>query len=198
MRIKSPVIPCVIALAIAGPVAAQQARIGVANEGGIRKEWMLADGVTLVAPQYPQGFVSRRDTVCVGVGYLIQADGTTSEFTLLKGWNSALDSADEPVDGYWSAFAEAAADALKQWRFKPRPEIRTPIPVYTVATFVFGSGPAAPTEMRARCAIPDLTAHLQALRSRTAGGGILDRLELGVRPEESDIGPAHAVSNPRR
>jgi len=168
------------AVLAAGPAMAQQ-RIDVANEGGIRDAWMLADGVALVAPQYPQAWLGRHDTVCLGVGYLLNPDGTTSNFTMVKGWNSATGTS-EPAPGYWAAFAEAAADALKQWRFKPRPEVRQAKPVYTVATFVFGTGEQR-SEARAQCGITNLAARLRELRGATghrnlAGSDILDRLDL--------------------
>src|SRR5262245_28988448 len=126
MRLSS-LVSIVLLSAACGTAAAGD--IPVVNEGGIRDRWMLADGVKLVVPQYPPQFARRHDTVCIGVGYLLKPDGTTSDFALLKGWTSA--GADEPVPGYWSAFAEAAGDALKQWRFKPRPEVAQAKPVYT-------------------------------------------------------------------
>lgn len=165
-----------LATAFAGP-SPSGSDIKVADEGAIRDKWMLAEGVPLAVPQYPVQFARRHDTVCVGLGYLLNPDGTTSDFALVKAWSSAGTS--EPEAGYWSAFAEAAADALKQWRFKPRPEVARPQPVYTVATFVFGvTGGAA--QFRARCAAPNLVARLRELRGARGrrGGDILDRLDL--------------------
>ena len=176
-----------IALATAGPAAADQ-RIGVANEGGIRGAWKLAEGVQLAVPQYPQAFIARGDTVCVGVGYLLNPDGSTSDFTLLKAWNSTSGTS-EPDPGYWSAFAEAAADALKQWKFQPRPEVTDPKPVYTVATFVFGAK-GAMAGMRSHCQIPNLAARLRELMAgqsrRIAGSDILERLDLGTVVDPND------------
>ncbi len=166
-------------LALAWPASAVD-RIEVVNEGGIRDHWMLAPGVPLAVPQYPAQFAHRHDAVCIGVGYLLKPDGTTADFALLKGWTSA--GAGEPEAGYWSAFAEAAADALKQWRFKPRPEVAQAKPVYTVATFVFGNGPGAAAQQRSKCAVPNLVARLRELKAsrdrRTATGDVLDDLDL--------------------
>ena len=190
MRTTTVAMAMALAAALTAPAAWAGQKIAVANEGGIRGEWMLADGVQLVAPDYPPGFVARHDTVCLGMGYLLHADGTTSDFTLLKGWNSASGSA-EPTDGYWSAFAEASADALKQWRFQPRPEVASPQPVYTVATFVFGSK-GAPLALRSHCAIPNLAAHLRELRGsrdrRVAATPILAQLDLDSAASQSDVG----------
>ncbi|WP_036170149.1 hypothetical protein [Noviluteimonas dokdonensis] len=153
--------------------------IAVVNEGGIRDKWMLAPGVPLATPQYPAQFVRRHDTVCLGVGYLLRPDGTTSDFALLRGWTSAGD--DEPEAGYWQAFAESAGDALRRWRFQPRPEVTQAKPVYTVATFVFG-GSSAAAQNRSKCAIPNLVQRLRELKAardrRTASGDVLDDLEL--------------------
>lgn len=171
---------CLFMLALALPASAAD-RIAVVNEGGIRDRWMLAPGVPLAVPQYPVQFARRHDTVCIGVGYLLKPDGSTSDFALLKGWTSA--GATEPEDGYWAAFAESAGDALKQWRFQPRPEIAQAAPVYTVATFVFGGGPGAAAQQRSHCAVPNLVARLRELKAardrRTATGDVLDDLELG-------------------
>lgn len=180
-----------IALATAPPAAAAPAadqRIGVANEGGIRGAWTLAPGAQLAAPEYPQAFLARGDAVCVGVGYLLNPDGSTSDFTMLRAWNSASGES-EPDPGYWSAFAEAAADALKQWRFQPRPEVTDPKPVYTVATFVFGAK-GAMADLRSHCAIPNLAVRLRELQAgrsrRIAGSEILERLDLGTVVDPND------------
>ncbi|MUV12636.1 hypothetical protein [Noviluteimonas gilva] len=167
-----------LTLALAGSASAADG-ITVVNEGGIRDRWMLAPGVPLAVPQYPPQFARRHDTVCIGVGYLLKPDGTTSDFALLKGWTSAGNT--EPESGYWQAFAESAGDALKQWRFQPRPEIAQAKPVYTVATFVFGGQPA---QHRSKCAVPNLIARLRELKAardrRTAAGDVLDDLDLNA------------------
>jgi hypothetical protein len=138
---------------------------------------MLKEGVPLAVPVYPPSMVSRKDQVCVSIGYLLHEDGTTSDFALLKAWTSAGN--DEPEAGYWQAFAESAGDALRQWRFQPRPEVAQAKPVYTVATFVFGGAPA---QNRSKCAVPNLIARLRELKAararRTAAGDVLDDHDL--------------------
>src|SRR5690349_10845791 len=127
---------CVIALLVAFAAPAWAGKsIDVVGEGGIRDKWMLAEGAKLAVPSYPPAFAERKDDVCVSIGYLLHPDGTTSDFTLLKAWNSA-NGRGEPADGYWMAFAGAAGDALSQWRFQPRPEVAHPVPVFTTGTFV--------------------------------------------------------------
>jgi hypothetical protein len=175
-------------LALAGSASAGDG-ISVVNEGGIRDRWMLAPGVPLAVPQYPPQFARRHDAVCIGVGYLLKPDGTTSDFALLKGWTSAGNT--EPEPGYWQAFAEAAGDALKQWRFKPRPEIAQAKPVYTVATFVFGGGAGGAAQFRAKCAVPNLVNRLRELKAgrdrRTATGDVLDDLDLRDARSRDDV-----------
>ena len=111
-------------------------RVRMVNEGGIRDQWMLADGAKLAAPGYPAAFADRGDNVCIAMGYAIKPDGSTSDFGLLKAWNSSTGEK-EPADGFWEAFSQTSAAALSQWKFKPRPEITTPQTTYTVATLHF-------------------------------------------------------------
>jgi len=161
------------------PDALAEDRIRIANEGGIRDAWALPTGTKLAVPGYPPEYADTQTETCVGIGYLIHEDGQTSDFALLKAW-----SAQEPKrerDLYWRAFARVASAALSQWRFVPRPEVKAPKPVYTVATFVFASSNVL--ESRMRCAIPDLTQHIVGLkqdkrvRHRMNAGGVFDRLD---------------------
>lgn len=136
-------------------------KIPVANEGGIARQWTLAPGATLPVPAYPEIYKSSGAEVCVAIGYLLNADGTTSDFSLLKSWSS--DEPSQSQDGYWALFATDASNALARWRFAPRAEVREPKPVYTVATFLFGAKDTA--QLRSRCSIPDLPFHLVELRN---------------------------------
>ncbi len=139
--------------------------IRVANEGDIRDRWQLAGGAALAAPGYPAAFAERGDDVCMAMGYTIRPDGTTSDFTLLKIWNGSAQDR-EPVPGFWDAFAQAGAQALSQWRFQPRPEVRAPEATYTVATMHFmGKQGGDVAGLRSRCAIDDLAAFVQQQKS---------------------------------
>jgi hypothetical protein len=106
----------------------------------------------------------------------VNPDGSTSDYALVKAWSSA-GATSEPAPGYWSAFAEAAADALKQWRFKPRPEVTAPTKVYTVGTFVFGMR-GLKNDLRQRCNVPDLAARLLELKHGARRNVMLDSLDL--------------------
>ncbi len=155
-------------------------RIRVANEGGIRDDWTLPPGAKLAVPAYPSRYADSKADVCVAIGYLLNPDGTTSDFSLLKGW--AEQEPRQEREAYWKTFAGGASAALSTWKFVPRSDSVTPRAVYTVATFVFGS--AASLELRKRCVIPNLAQHLLELRHdnrlkrRMAEKGLFDRLDI--------------------
>jgi len=155
-----------------------QDRVRIANEGGIRGEWMLAPGAALPAPGYPGAFASRGDNVCVAMGYRIQPDGSTSDFTLLKAWSSGSVEG-EPVEGYWEAFSQASVAALQQWKFAPRPEVTKAIAVDTVATLTFmGKQAEDPAGLRGKCKIDDLAAFLEQAKVDMAKRSDMNRRQV--------------------
>ena len=74
---KRPVAVMLVAFSLCAVAAVAHAedRVRIVNEGGIRDQWMLADGVKLAAPGYPAAFAERGDNVCVAIGYAIRPDG---------------------------------------------------------------------------------------------------------------------------
>jgi len=174
-------IPGLLALALlaCGAAHAQEDnKVRVTNEGGIRDEWTLADGVKLSAPGYPGSFAPRGDNVCVAMGYRINPDGTTGEYTMLKGWSSSGGDK-EPEEGFWAAYSQAAAGALSQWRFKPRPEVGTPRAVDTVATMTFmGKQPQDAADLRSRCQVADIIALLEQARRERADRSDINRHQI--------------------
>ncbi len=167
--------PCLLLSAAA--VAQDSERI--ANEGTIGDKWMLADGATLASAQYPGHMAARGDNVCIALVYKIGADGTTSDFSVIKQWNSESGEK-EPVDGFWQAFAQAGADAVSQWKFKPRADVAQPVPTRTVATLGFtGKEQIDGAELRSHCQVGDLAAHL---RSKSKRDRILDH-DIDTRRE---------------
>ena len=151
-----------------GPAAAQDlfgTKDGVIrDEGKIGDRWMLAEGAQLATPVYPAHLAARGDDVCIAVGYRIDKQGKTTDFAVLRQWSSAGEN--EPVDGYWSAFAQSGADALSQWRFAPRPGVSPVLPTYTVATLAFNAGGDDAAVLRGNCAVQDLAAEIQQHKSR--------------------------------
>ena len=146
----------------------------IANEGAIRDKWMLADGAKLAAPGYPAEFAPDMRNVCMALGYKINPDGTTSDFQVLKQWNSATEEK-EPQPGFWEAFAHAGAAAVGQWQFKPRPEVTAPEAVFTVATLNFqATRDIQAADLRAHCQIPDLAAHLKTVKKKGLNDHAID------------------------
>jgi hypothetical protein len=168
-----------IALALAAGSGAQaQDRVRVVNEGGIRGDWTLAPGTQLSAPGYPGAFAKTGDDVCVAVGYRIQPDGSTSDFSLLKTWSSRSGEG-EAVEGYWDAFSQAAVAALQQWKFAPRPEVGKPTSVDTVATMTFtGLQSVDAATLRGKCKIEDLAAFLEQVKVDMAKRSDLNRHQI--------------------
>jgi hypothetical protein len=169
--------------AIALPVAAAD-RIPVAGEGAIGDRWSAVPG-TMFAPAYPEAYAAEQEQVCVVIGYLLNADGHTSDFSLLKSWSSGSNSRSRTE--FWEAFASDSSRALSLWEFKPKPGVASPQPVYTAATFVFG--PGNPAQTKAHCAIPDLAERLVELRydsraGRLMAGGIFSRLDIDSGVEQ--------------
>ena len=120
----------------------------------------------LAAPGYPAEFAPDMRNVCIALGYRINPDGTTSDFQVVKQWNSAAEDK-EPVPGFWEAFAKAGAAAVGQWRFKPRPEVAEAQPVFTVATLNFqATRDIEAAALRAHCTIPDLAAHMKTVKKK--------------------------------
>ena len=157
MRIATLVTGVVMAAVALPGMAGEKVRI--VNEGGIKDQWMLAEGVKLAAPGYPAALIERGHNVCIALGYAIKPDGTTSDFSIVKSWSSA---GQEQPDEYWDAFAQASAGAVSQWAFAPRPEVAEPQPTYTVATMQFMSRHAMDgAELRSHCRVDDLAAELQ-------------------------------------
>lgn len=161
-------IPTALMLAmVLSSAAIAQEKQRVANEGTIGDKWMLADGAALATAAYPASLAARGDNACIALGYLIGKDGSTSDFAVLKQWNSESGE-QEPVDGYWQSFAQAGADAVSQWRFKARPEVSVVIPTYTVATLGFQGGKQAidGAALRAHCQIKDLGDQLARVKAK--------------------------------
>lgn len=147
-------VACVLSL-VSLHVVAEEQRPRIVNEGGIKDQWTLAEGVPLAAPGYPAHLVEQGDSVCLALGYAIQPDGSTSDFSVVKSWSSG---GNQP-DAYWDAFAQASAGAVSQWKFAPRAEVNKPQPTYTVATMQFMGKPAMDgAELRGHCRIEDLAA----------------------------------------
>lgn len=161
-------------LLVAVSASAAEPAAAIANEGGIRDKWMLAEGAKLAAPGYPAEFAPDMRNVCMALGYTINADGTTSDFQVLRQWNSATEEK-EPQPGFYEAFAKAGAAAVGQWKFTPRPEVTSPAPVFTVATLNFqATRDITAADLRAHCQIPDLADHMAKNKKKSINDHQID------------------------
>ncbi|UHQ20890.1 hypothetical protein LVB87_07075 [Lysobacter sp. KIS68-7] len=165
---------CCLAL---GAHAADRSR--VVNEGGIRDQWMLADGVKLAAPGFTPEMKDAGNSVCVAIGYSISPEGKTGDFTVLRTWTSQQGKIPE---GYYDQYTASAAGALSQWAFKPRPEVEKAQRTVTVATMTFvGKDAMDRSALASNCKIADLAAALQE-----AGHKNVDRDQLRRELERSN------------
>jgi hypothetical protein len=137
---------------LAGPAVAE--RITIVSEADAARIWAPATGVARVVAGYPDAAGDKSQDVCVNIGFLINKDGSTSDFTELKAWSSRSPDADARPEGV-QPFVQSAAAAVSLWRFEPVKG--KPRSIYTSASFGFAGSRSLPTEqVRAHCAIDDL------------------------------------------
>src|SRR5690606_6417939 len=171
----------VLLVILAWPAMAQDL-IPVANEGAINDKWGIAAGTSLAMPRYPAEYAEAPRATCLSIGYLVNADGTTSDFALLNTW---VDGKRRP-DKYWESFANAAVQAMSQWRYLPLPAVKSPEPVYTAATFVFSA--PDPVATRERCQIANLPRHLRDMQIDQRTARMMQRVKIFSR---LDIDPTY-------
>lgn len=176
MRTRLLLLAALVASAL--PALAANDRIRIANEGQLGDQWSLVPGTRLMPP-YPEQYASNPEEVCMVIGYVVNADGTTSDFALLKSWTSGSNS--RTRNKFWTEFADLASRAIAQWRYAPR-DAASAKPVFTAATFVFGT-PQSAVATKEHCEISDLTKRMVELRydaraNRRMSGGIFSRLDI--------------------
>lgn len=138
--------------------------VKVVDEGHLKEQGVTSDS-QFVAPGFPASLAKKGDSVCVTIGYNINDDGTTSNFGVLKSWNSSSGEELAPKE-YWDDVVNVAAAAVSQWKFKAVDGGKLS-PLYTAATFTFqGNAPAESLDLRGNCRVSDLTAYLQDLKSK--------------------------------
>jgi len=176
-NVRSALVALSLCCLAVGAHAADRSR--VVNEGGIRDAWMLADGAKIAAPALTPEMKDSPASVCVALGYSINPEGKTGDFTVLKTWTSQQGKIPE---GYYDQYTTSAAGALSQWAFKPRPEVEKPQRTVTVATLTFiGKDAMDRAALAGNCKITDLAAELQ-----DAGHKNADRDQLRREMERSN------------
>lgn len=153
--------------------ASASGRGSIVSENQLAETWKPDPNAPRVAVGYPTSAADKSRDVCVNIGFKIEKDGSTSNFTQVKAWSSATPN-DEPPPEQLRPFVKSAAALVSMWKFVPAGDKRRP--VYTSASFVFvGSKSAGPDAIRARCHIEDLSAFVDQAKSRKAKRGDLER-----------------------
>ena len=161
------------ALMLAGAATVAAERIDIVSEGAHNKIW--APPAQPLAPAYP-AIVKENDQVCVGVGYMIEKDGSTSGFMVLKSWSRAHGSGDKANPAI-DPFARNALAAVQQWKFVPL-EAGKERKVYTATTFAFdreASGDAA--ALKDKCVVSNLSAFIAKAQGDAFRTGNLKKAE---------------------
>ena len=146
-------------LAIAAPVVAE--RIDILSEGKQNKIWVAP--ANPLAPGWPST-VAGNDQVCVGVGYMIEKDGSTSGFMVLKSWSRDHGEGDKAAPAI-DPFARNVLAAVQQWKFTPV-QAGKERRMYTATTFAFdkdAQGDAA--ALKQRCVVDNLSAFIAKAQS---------------------------------
>jgi hypothetical protein len=161
------------ALALASIASVAAERIDIVSEGATNKIW--APPAQPLAPAYP-AIVKDNDQVCVGVGYMIEKDGSTSGFMILRSWSRAHGSGDDANPAI-EPFARNALAAVQQWKFSPL-QAGKERKVYTATTFAFdreATGDAA--ELKHKCVVGNLSAFIDKAKGDAFRTGNLNKAE---------------------
>lgn len=143
--------------------------VKIVDEGRLSQNGITSDS-KFQPPGFPASLAAKGDNVCITLGYKIQADGTTTDFGVLKSWSSATEE-QRPEGSYWDDVMNVTGSTVADWKFR-RIDGDTLVPVYTAATFTFrGTTPMEPTQLRAKCLITDLTAHVQEIKGKRYRSG---------------------------
>lgn len=156
---------CLLAGSILAAGAAVAGPIVIVSEQDLAQSWLHAPGVTLVVAGYPKLAGSLSRDACVNIGYLINADGSTSNFTQMKIWSGDAAAGATPD---LQPFVQSAAAAISTWKFVPAKG--RPKSVYTSATFAFdGSKTQSVPQIEGNCRIPDLKAFVMEAKGKGKG-----------------------------
>jgi len=141
-------------LALSGAALASEG-MTILNEGDIGSIWRpVAD--TIALPGYPKVVADQSEDVCIGVGYLLKEDGSTSDFAVLSAWGSKT-AGKGPTDPHFLPFSQNSLAAVQRWRFQSIAGDRAKLrPVYTAATFGFSTTGTPMEAVRGHCRIADL------------------------------------------
>lgn len=143
-------------LAVLGSAAAAD-KATILSEGGAAQYWRPVPE-SIAMPAYPGIIADKSEDVCVGVGYMLNTDGSTSDFAVLNAWGSKTDPKTKPTDPHFLPFAQNALAAVQRWKFSSTSGSGSMVkPIYTAATFAFSTTAGADAAaLRRNCTIADL------------------------------------------
>lgn len=174
-----------IAAALTALGVAQAAdRVDIVSEDSLAKHWRVAPGTMATVAAYPAIVADKSDRVCVGIGYQVHPDGSTSSHAVLRSWSAAHPEGDEHAN-YIQPFARNAiaavqAQKLAQVRAK---QVRV---IYTATTFTFGN---ESPEVRERCHISNLMAFIAKAQAEAMRRGNLKKSEMDRDRQVQNLPP---------
>jgi hypothetical protein len=146
-------------------------RITIVSEDKVAEIWIPALGTARVIAGFPTSSADPSQDVCVNIGFLINKDGSTSNFTQMKAWSSRTPD-QEAKPELVQPFVQSAAAAVSLWHFAPAKD--KPKPIYTSASFSFeGSKTLSGDQIRARCRIDDLQEFVAEAKRKSDSRGNL-------------------------
>lgn len=138
--------------------AQNRRQVDIVTEGQLGQNWRVADGVQLAGPGYPEGIKGSGQNACINLGYFIDKDGKTSDFTVVKSWGGRTQG-DNLDAAELDPFVRASIFAVSQWQFTPKADDVGK--TFTSSTFVFTDNGAERQTVRGQCSVTDLQALLK-------------------------------------
>jgi len=163
---------CAAATAVLATGLAVANRIDIVSELEAPKVWQPDPGARQFVAGYPEAAPDKSRDVCVSIGYLIDADGKTSNFTEMSSWTGASpDGAMKQAEA--APYVQVAALVVANYKFVPVGRAHS---IYTATTFAFdGSKKLGEEAIRGQCRIADLPGLVARAKQRADSRGDLAR-----------------------
>ena len=162
-------------------------RIDIVSEQQAAQSWLPDPAQQKFVAGYPSTAADPTRDVCVNVGYLINADGSTSNFTEMKTWAAgAPDGVAKPAET--QPYVQVAAAVVSRWHFVP---VGKPHSIYTSASFAFdGSKKLGEPAILGNCRIDDLPTFVARAKAKADSRGDLARTHAErMRADRSMVEP---------
>ena len=157
----------VVAAALAATaVRADDHRLNILDEGEVLATWRPV-AETLAMPAYPGVIADKSEDVCVSIGYMINDDGSTSDFAVLDAWGAQAEGI-KPIDPHFLPYSQNALAAVQRWHYQSEGGTRVHRRrVYTAASFAFSTTGADVEALKTRCRIADLKGFMDRMRTES-------------------------------